>query len=63
MSTVEAFRSGFHDGWAHEKRKRNQGGIYLRAYKKGEQARDRNDNGGEEVNAHNRRAVRVRRDR
>ena len=49
MTALPAFRSGFHDGYAGERRKRNQGGHYLTAYKRGTEARARQDNGGEDL--------------
>jgi hypothetical protein len=51
MSDLQNHRVGFHDGWAHESRKRNQGPVYLRAYRRGTEARIRFDNGGEDMPA------------
>lgn len=51
MGALESFKIGFQDGYRHHKRKTNMGSIYLNAYKRGGEARDRNDNGGEDVGA------------
>lgn len=49
MSDLGAFTMGFHHGWNGLKRKTNQGATYLRAYARGQEARQREDNQGEDT--------------
>lgn len=55
MGALEAFNTGFADGWAGRPRQKNQGAVYLRAYARGVEARDRHENGGEIIAAPTRR--------
>ncbi len=47
MTALDAFQTGFSDGWSGARRRRGLGGVYLRAYRAGSAARDRHEHGGE----------------
>lgn len=49
MSALVDFNRGFHDGYRGERRRRGQGAGYLRAFRRGVEAREREVNGGEDV--------------
>jgi hypothetical protein len=51
LPALEAFNLGFADGWKRAPRQKNLGATYLRAYARGVEARDRDENGGEIVTA------------
>lgn len=57
MTALEAFQQGMSDGWNGRRRQKNQGGIYLRSYRRGVEARARQDNGGEDTGLRPRKAV------
>ncbi|MDQ7877322.1 hypothetical protein Q9R08_04960 [Microbacterium sp. QXD-8] len=49
MTALHGFLAGFADGYAGRARRRNQGAVYLRAYRRGVEARSRFENGGEDT--------------
>lgn len=51
MSELAAFNVGFTEGWHSAPRQKTLGPTYQHAYDRGREARDREDNGGEDVAA------------
>lgn len=49
------FNDGFDDGWKSKPREKNRGGQYLRSYKRAEQLRKEEDEGGVDIAAVRRR--------
>lgn len=51
MTALTDHREGFHDGWSGAKRKTRRSIHYRHAFRAGTQARERQENGGEDMPA------------
>lgn len=49
LRPLEAFTAGMSDGYNGRPRRKNQGAVYLRAYRNGVAGRTRAENGGEDT--------------
>ena len=45
MTALQDFQDGHTDGYRGNKRQKNRGGVYLRAYKRGQEAKYRDEFG------------------